>query len=455
MINLREKRNQGAPAVYGANNPDLPNASGGNQQMSGAPASQEPSGGQSDTGGANAVGVQGAKINGNVNEPPSGTTTGYDRNGNPVSIAPQAGQQIQLRGSGAAQANQADNIVRDAAGNILGTYEAATGGAVGGRQGAHGSQDIPYVNNAAGVNEPPSGTTTGYDRNGNPVSINPEFTQEEVQGGQRLPGQVQQQDNQLVENWSDGFLNVVGEGGEGYEIPIVEAIQDYNRWAAKNNQPALDIVSLAPWLAQRDMSKSAAENEEADRRQATRDRWEQISNVLRHVGNFVGAINYAPAQKIEPMSNLTARQRALRDDSMALRRRDTQTYVNNYLKRRVQEAKDRAAAVDERLKEARIRYENARTQGEKDRAAADVERLRKLSMRYEAEADREAAKAEETRALIPVKKEEIKSRTRKNNRSNRGKKNSKTDNSKKQDSKGQEGGVSENTPLSLELPQKD
>lgn len=137
---------------------------------------------------------------------------------------------------------------------------------------------------------------------------------------------------QYLSSWDKGFFPSLNSDA-GKQIPIVQAIADYNKWASDTGNKPLDLISTYATLQGRDPNKSIADNEEDDRRQRSNERWERIGNVLSHLGNFVGTTAYgAPSQQLETGQQLSARQKQLRDATIALRDKRGATLMDAYLK---------------------------------------------------------------------------------------------------------------------------
>lgn len=111
-------------------------------------------------------------------------------------------------------------------------------------------------------------------------------------------------------DWSKvSFSDAVKSGDK----PIADYMRDYNKWARANNQEPLDVFDMMQAINGNDISESYAANEKAKRKLERQQRWEQIGNVLAHLGNFVGTIAGAPSAAYESGEHLTARQQAVRD----------------------------------------------------------------------------------------------------------------------------------------------
>lgn len=111
-------------------------------------------------------------------------------------------------------------------------------------------------------------------------------------------------------DWSKvSFSDAVKSGDKS----IADYMRDYNKWARANNQEPLDVYDMMQAINGNDISESYAANEKAKRKLERQQRWEQIGNVLAHLGNFVGSIAGAPSATYETGEHLTARQQAIRD----------------------------------------------------------------------------------------------------------------------------------------------
>jgi hypothetical protein len=111
-------------------------------------------------------------------------------------------------------------------------------------------------------------------------------------------------------DWSKvSFSDAVKTGDKS----IADYMRDYNKWARANNQEPLDVYDMMQAINGNDISESYAANEKAKRKLERQQRWEQIGNVLAHLGNFVGTIAGAPSATYETGEHLTARQQAVRD----------------------------------------------------------------------------------------------------------------------------------------------
>lgn len=232
-----------------------------------------------------------------------------------------------------------------------------------------------YPGNAAAMPQP-----TGEVRQ-MPVS-------EADKGGQAIEPKYQS-------DWSQGFFPAL-DTYKGRQIPIVQAISDYNKWATDTGNKPLDVMSTMAALQDRDPNKSIADNEEAERRARSNERWERIGNLLSHFGNFIGTTKGAPAQQLETGQALTARQKQLRDATIALRDKRNSAMMDAYLKDlaqkqtekkeaqayalalRKQEAEEKKAAIEMQLRAAKDQREILKLQSELAKTQAEINRIEEL-----------------------------------------------------------------------------
>jgi hypothetical protein len=196
-------------------------------------------------------------------------------------------------------------------------------------------------------------------------------------------------------DWSKGFFPAL-DTYKGRQIPIIQAISDYNKWATDTGNKPLDVMSTMAALQDRDPNKSIADNEETERRARSNERWERIGNLLSHFGNFIGTTKGAPAQQLETGQALTARQKQLRDATIALRDKRNSAMMDAYLKdlaqkqtekkeaqayalaQRKQEAEEKAAAIEMQLRVAKDQREVQKLLADLAKAQAEVNRIEEL-----------------------------------------------------------------------------
>lgn len=107
--------------------------------------------------------------------------------------------------------------------------------------------------------------------------------------------------------------------GEAKDVPIEHVLPDYLRYVQDNNIPE-DYISLYTTMKDRDISKSYAQNEKEKKNKQMADMWEGIGNVLVSFANFGGALAGAPEPtNLKDPAELTARQKRLRDETLAQR----------------------------------------------------------------------------------------------------------------------------------------
>lgn len=138
----------------------------------------------------------------------------------------------------------------------------------------------------------------------------------------------------LADWGSTSFMDAVRNGGRS----IGDYASDYEKWARANNKEPLDVYDLMQAVQGKDLNKSYKQNEKDAKKLERQQKWEQIGNVLNHLGNFIGTLAGAPAAKYETGEQLTARQQAVRDAIMK-QRADPRNIYAMLLKQR---ADDRA-----------------------------------------------------------------------------------------------------------------
>jgi hypothetical protein len=223
---------------------------------------------------------------------------------------------------------------------------------------------------------------------GNSNAVQAPAVPEADKGGQAVEPQYQS-------DWSKGFFPAL-DTYKGRQIPIVQAISDYNKWATDTGNKPLDVMSTMAALQDRDPNKSIADNEEAERRARSNERWERIGNLLSHFGNFIGTTKGAPAQQLETGQALTARQKQLRDATIALRDKRNSAMMDAYLKDlaqkqtekkeaqayalalRKQEAEEKAAAIEMQLRVAKDQREVQKLLADLAKTQAEVNRIEEL-----------------------------------------------------------------------------
>lgn len=207
-----------------------------------------------------------------------------------------------------------------------------------------------------------------------------------------------------------------------YGHTIGENFADFNRWAKANGKDPLDVFTMLAAIQGNDMGQSLAANDAARKKQERQQKWEQIGNVLNHLGNFVGTMTGAPAATYESGADLSKRQQAVRD--AVLKQRDAAG--KNVL---AQIWKDRADQRAAEINAAKVALEQARkagvesdTQNKKALNDATVALRGAQQKQAEAGARRNDAttrytdeRTETEKETRPLKKAQIKSQTNANN----------------------------------------
>jgi len=150
-------------------------------------------------------------------------------------------------------------------------------------------------------------------------------------------------------DWSNGqTIDEVAQTNK--DLAIIDLIRDREKWARDTGGAPLDIFDFAKLARHDDIHKSVADNEKAEKKRRNQERWEQIGNLFSHLGSFVGAMAGGPAQTIESAVELTKRQQALRDKTMAQRDTYSNKLLDYYYR---QQAEQRAAKAAENNAEYR------------------------------------------------------------------------------------------------------
>ena len=171
--------------------------------------------------------------------------------------------------------------------------------------------------------------------------------------------------------WGAGF----GEGirnGAARNMPLWEAMRDYNSWAKKNGGEELDPISMYILFNKYDPTKSVAQHEKEEKARRTMQVWDGIGDALRHIGDFIGAVEGAPAPDT-PQASYSDRQKAIYDQAIAARKGKAADILSMWYKQR----------ADERLRDlndANIRYKDLQGKSLQDKVAAymhDLDEKRK------------------------------------------------------------------------------
>ena len=160
-------------------------------------------------------------------------------------------------------------------------------------------------------------------------------------------------------DWSQGFSTVMfgRPAREGHDevkaqdLPISQAIADYNRWAKDNNGEKLDPFVIYPLLSQyNDLTKSIADNKKEEKRKQMKNMFEQLGYLLLNAGNFAGAAMGGPSPSSPPDSvELTSRQKRLQQYAEAQR----QATARDYLSILRQQQADERAGEDQKIRARR------------------------------------------------------------------------------------------------------
>ena len=219
-------------------------------------------------------------------------------------------------------------------------------------------------------------------------------------------------------DWGNAdFMDAVRTGRK----PIADYMRDYNRWATATGNEPLDVFTMMEAIRGNDINKSYADNEKTQKKLERQQRWEQIGNVLMHLGNFTGALAGAPAATYESAPELSKRQQAVRD-AIEKQNGDPQNILAQIWKERADQRVAQLNAANIALRGAQKKNVEGETENEK--AVADANVALKGAQQEQAETAADVNKAREQyitdtsqRAadLHPLKRANIKSSTNANN----------------------------------------
>lgn len=212
-------------------------------------------------------------------------------------------------------------------------------------------------------------------------------------------------------HWSLGDVVYGHRGDDGVmddtmrrsDIPVHQLVSDYARYAQANGQIP-DYVSMIQTLNAGDPRLSSDEQSQEAKREKRRERWERLTNLLAHLGNFYGTTQGAPSAPLESGIELSKRQRQLRDLTFQQRQSVANQYLQAYARRAQEQRLADAAKAQEENREQMWKW---RQQQEERLAAKQEFEERKLNWRKEYEAGRLDVVKEQNRIREMVAKGQI------------------------------------------------
>lgn len=211
-----------------------------------------------------------------------------------------------------------------------------------------------------------------------PVNSTATDVEQKVEPVVKKPATPVQATQDYLADWGSGIS--VSEAALNSDRSYAEIIRDRERWARETGGAQMDIFEFFP-LNGTDLTKSAKQNEEEEKKLANKQKWEQISNVLSHLGNFVGAMSGAPSQTIESSVELSKRQQILRDKTVQLRQSNNQYVLANILKQRAEERAAQVAAQSAAYQNARLSLDSRKQdEAERQHAANEAIQFEKLEL---------------------------------------------------------------------------
>lgn len=242
-------------------------------------------------------------------------------------------------------------------------------------------------------------------------------SQQNNEGSDGADGKTSTTPTYLADWGTTTFSDAVKNG----EKSIADYMGDYNRWASANKQEPLDVFTMMQVIQGNDVSQSYEANEKQRKRLERQQRWEQIGNVLNHLGNFVGALSGAPAATYESPGSLTKRQQSVRD-AVLKQHADPKDILALIWKDRADQRSKELNDANVALQEARKANVEGQTTNQKAVADANVVLRGAQANQAEAAAQANQARAEYTNSqnrradeLQPFKKQQIKSSISANN----------------------------------------
>lgn len=117
-----------------------------------------------------------------------------------------------------------------------------------------------------------------------------------------------------------------------------------------------NYATFMPWLSKYDPNKTV-EQSESDAKKAERQaKWEQWGNLFQHLGNFFGTAIGAPSQQVESATDLTERQRKLREGVEALRQKKYGDILTGIYKERADKQAQLQAEANAKAAQAKADY---------------------------------------------------------------------------------------------------
>ena len=222
------------------------------------------------------------------------------------------------------------------------------------------------------------------------------------------------------------FLDAVKNGDKS----IAAYMDDYNKWARENGKEPLDVLTMYEAMKDRDITKSYGQNTKESKKLQRQQRWEQIGNLLMHLGNFVGAVAGGPTAKYESGEDLTKRQQAVKD-AVLKQNGDPKNILAEIWKERADKRKEELNVANrlligtkqatEEARKAKIEGDtaNAKAQSDANVALKGAQKEQSESAKKQNDANTELIneRTQTERTLRPFRKAYIQSGTRARNAS--------------------------------------
>lgn len=218
-------------------------------------------------------------------------------------------------------------------------------------------------------------STTPIDTNGL-TATQPSFTQQPTDDVAKVtPNQGIQID------WNKPYADIE-------QNPLLQQMKPYDIMRDFEKNGNGDWATFMPWLSSLgDGDKTVAANAALQKKAESQAKWEQLSNLFMHIGNFFGTTLGAPAQQIESAQALTDRQRKMREATEALRQKGyDQMMVNIWKDRQAKQAQMQAEAAA-RAKEAQAAYYGSQKNQVDALTPAKVEEVNQSARQHSTGAD--------------------------------------------------------------------
>lgn len=153
---------------------------------------------------------------------------------------------------------------------------------------------------------------------------------------------------QLID-WSKPYSEIE-QNDQLRKMTPYDILQDFQKNGDGN------YATFMPWLSKYDPNKTVEQGESEAEKAMRQAKWEQWGNLFQHLGNFFGTTIGAPAQQIESATDLTERQRKLREGIESLRQKNYGDLLTGIYKERAAKQSQMQAEANAKAAQARADY---------------------------------------------------------------------------------------------------